>query len=144
MTSHQPYSYCMDVVAVIWALFRGTQYQEVACEFGDGSCPFDDCGWSHNLVLVSSPFPKPRWAAKCCHYPSLLLPSFSTWWRWEILAPFGIFLVSSDSSKYLPCSVKAEVWLMVSKQSCLLQSPDVFICLCFPLSRLFYNTHGIK
>lgn len=75
---------------------------------------------------------------------SPLLPWSSSWCRWQILVPFGSLLVSSDPSKYLPRSVKAVVWLVVPEHSCWLQSPDVFICLCFPLSRLFSNTHSIR
>lgn len=109
-----------------------------------GHIPLMTLIWSHNLELVSSPSPKPGWAAKCCHCPSPLLPPSSSWWRWEILASFGLLLVSSDPSKYFPHSVKAAVWLMVPEHSCWLQSPDVFISLCFPLSRLFSNTHSIR
>lgn len=121
-----------------------SQHQEVICEFGDSSCPFGDSDQSRSLVLVSSPSPKPGRAAKRFHCPSSLLPSPSSQWRQEMLAPIWFPLASSDPSKYLPCSAEAAVWLTVPKCSCWLQSPDVFLCLHFPLSRLFSNTHGIR
>lgn len=121
-----------------------SQHQEVVREFGNGLHPFNDSNQSHNLVLVSSPSPKPGWAAKQCHCPLPLLPSPSSQWRWEILGLIWFPPASSDPIKYLPCSTEAVVWLPVPKHSCWLQSPDVFLCLHFPLSRLFSNTRSIR
>lgn len=126
---------------------------------GRAPCPDVPCcrRWHVNFGVARIPLVTPIRTIAWCRCPlppqnpagllcdtTALLPSHVSPWGWDVSVPIWFLPASSDPSRYLACSAEAVVWLSVPKHSCWLQSPDVFLCLHFPLSRLFSNTHSIR